>query len=333
MSEDFRQDLINAFRESLVSQLSYEQIDFAVRKLVQAMDSYEVTKRTTAVAVYDDTNARIIKRYLACLTVDGKSPKTIEQYRRAIVELVDVVQKPVTEMGQYDVRFYLAQKKDGGCSNRYLENIRSYIATFFQWMTDEELIPKNPCARVKPIKYVQEVRLAFSDTEIDRLRSACTTKKQRAIIELLLSSGVRCNELTTMLVKDIDLDKLTVLVRNGKGGKQRLTYINQVAAYHIRAYLNERSEMGEGLFYSKNHEPISNSGITYILNDLGKRAGVPDVHPHRFRRTFATKLFENGMGLPEIQRLLGHSNVNTTMTYVAVNDNKVRTSYDQCCVS
>lgn len=329
MQEDYRQKLMDTFRESLVAEFDTDQIEYATRKLMLALNDYEVTKRTTDVIVYDDANERIIKRYLACLVIDGKSEKTVAQYKRSVVALLDTVQKNITDITTNDIRYYLAVEKEKGVSNRTLENYRANLSAFFTWLNAEEIIPNNPCARIKPIKYANEVRKPFSDTDIDALRFACSSVKQRAILELLLSSGIRVNEMSTMLVSDIDFGAMTVLVRNGKGNKQRVTYINDVAAFYLRKYLAERNDDGPYLFYNKDHEPIATGGVRFILRDLGKKSGIDDVHPHRFRRTFATRLAKRGMIVQEIQKLLGHSNINTTLVYVYADDEHIKASYKQ----
>lgn len=329
MPEDYRQTLFDAFTESLVSEFSSEQIDFISRKFVSALADYEVVRRSTEVIPYDNENERILKRYFACLMIDGKSQKTIVAYRRSIADMLSVVQKNLKEIGTYDIRYYLAVKKENGVSNRTLENYRANMSAFFQWMASEEIIHKNPCERIKPIKYVDEVKEAFSPTEIDRLRFACKTVKQRAIIEVLLSSGLRVEELVSLELRDVNLETLAVHVRNGKGGKDRITYINDVATMHLKKYLGSRSEDGPFVFYSRNHQQYDTGGIRKLVRTLGEQAVVENVHPHRFRRTFATGLANRGMSIQEIQRLLGHSNVNTTLEYVCVDDSKVKSSYRQ----
>lgn len=208
------------------------------------------------------------------------------------------------------------------------ENERAVFSAFFQWMANEELIKKNPIATIKPIKCHQEIKKAFSDVEIDAIRSACKNLKERALVEFLLSTGVRVNEASNMRVQDINKETLAVHVVHGKGNKERITYTTAVAMKHLLAYVHSRTENGEQLFYNKNHQPLENGGIRKILKSIEDRAGVADVHPHRFRRTFATNLARRGMQLQDIKELMGHSNVNTTMTYISVDDSKVHTSYN-----
>ena len=323
---DYRMDIIREAEERLAAFLEQHEVHRVSDILAKVLSDYEVTERCTEIVIQDDANERILRRYLACLTIDGKSEKTIYQYGRSCRRLADAIGKPYTEMGVYDIRYYLACEKGRGVSNTTLENTRASLSAFFQWMALEEIIQKNPCASVKTIKVKKEVRQAFSDIEIDALRSACRTKKERALIEVLLATGIRVSELSEMDVADIDFSALTVHVKHGKGNKERLTYITAVAASRLCDYLNSRPD-GTALFYNKNHERLNSGGIRHILNMIAKRAGVDNVHPHRFRRTFATRLAARGMEIQEIQKLLGHSNINTTMQYVCIDDENVKAAY------
>ena len=198
-----------------------------------------------------------------------------------------------------------------------------------QWLANEELIPKNPCAVIKPIKCPDEERFPFSAVELDALKQACKNQKERAIVEILVSSGIRVSELSNMDVSDLDFSSLAVHVRQGKGGKDRTTFMTDVARLHIQKYLLTRTDNDTALFINKNRSRLKSGGIQFILKELGKRAEVSNVHPHRFRRTFATGLASRGMPIQEIQRLLGHSDINTTMTYVSTNSEKIKASYRQ----
>ena len=201
------------------------------------------------------------------------------------------------------------------------------IAAFFQWLLKEDHIAKNPCMNIPAIKYPDKVRLPFSTVEIDKLRFACSTTRERAIVELLLATGIRVSELTGLRVDDINFANMSVHVRNGKGAKERTVYMTDLARQHLQAYLMERKTISDGLFMTKFGEPIMPGGIRDMMRNLGKRAGVDNVHPHRFRRTFATGLANRGMDIQEIKKLLGHSDINTTMKYVYTSDEKAQASY------
>lgn len=326
---DAKTKLIQSLERKLLGRLSTDDISCVSEALTMALIDYDVTDRCTDIVVYDDINERLIKQYMACLYVDGKSEKTAYQYRRTCEKLSEAIGKPFPEVTVYDIRCYLACGKERGLSNRSAENLRANLSAFFQWMFKEDLIKKNPCLNVNPIKYEDVVRKPFSEIEIDKLRMACKSKKERAIVELLLSSGIRVSELTDLRIADINRNDRSVHVRCGKGGKGRVTYTTNVALRHLEEYWLARNDTGDMAFYNGHHEPLNPGGVRYILKQLGKRAKVGNVHPHRFRRTFATKMASRGMDIQGIKALLGHSSINTTMGYVYLDDSNVYASYQK----
>ena len=221
----------------------------------------------------------------------------------------------------------MAQKKLSGISNRTLDNVRSVLSAFYTWLECEEYIEKNPCRGIKPIKYKRELKSPFSDVEIDNLRNSCKKQKERAVIEFLLATGVRVSEFCSMDVPDIDFSNNKVRVREGKGGKERYTYINEIAKEHLKKYLDGRTD--GALFKTQLGDRYTKSGVQYLLHALAKRAGIDNVHPHRFRRTFATMLASRGMSVQEIKKLMGHSNINTTMLYITVLDADTQYAYNK----
>lgn len=324
---DYKQQLLLDVTGALVNKLDPADIEIVSDEMTIALSEYDVTKPTTELVVYEGFNEELLKRYKACLMLEGKSPKTIYAYERAIKKLFEALQKNFMDMTVTDLRCFLAYEKSRGVSNRTLDNTRVQISAFFTWLVEEELIMKNPCSPIGPIKYTKMVRLPFSSVEIDALRSACMTKKERALMEVLLASGVRVSELCSITLSDINFDTLAVTVREGKGAKQRVVYINDLACKHLVEYLSTRGVNGEYLFYNKWKKAMAPGGVRHILNKLGDRASVSNVHPHRFRRTFATGLANRGMEIQEIGKLLGHANLNTTLEYIHTSDEKVRASY------
>ena len=324
---DYRNEIIQAIEHSLITVLDENQLQTVADVATRILADYEITERCTEVALRDDVNERLLKRYAACLTIDGKSSRTIEQYTRTIQKLSDSIGRPFTEIGAYDVRYFLACEKQRGIANSTLENTRSNLSAFFSWLVTEDVLQKSPMAAINPIKCPTEIKLPFSDVETDALRGACKTLKERALVEILLSTGVRVDELSKMERTDVDLSTMTVLVKHGKGGKERTTYTNNVARQHLIKYLESRKDGMTYLFVNKNFQQITTDGIRYILSTIADRAGVDGVHPHRFRRTFATRLAARGMEIQEIQKLLGHSKVDTTLRYIAVDDTQIQASY------
>lgn len=327
--EDHKTRLTQDFIENLPPHFCTADLTLITESLTKVLASYDVKEQSTAVSIHDDKNDRFLKRYAACLSVDGKSKKTTKMYVQRLKAFSDFIGIPFDKVGTYDIRFYLASMKEKGVSGRTLENYRSYISAFYQWMSKEDIIVKNPCDKIPPIKYKEEVRSAFSDIEIDSLRSACKTERQRAMVEILLSSGVRVEELCNINLDDIDMANLSIRIREGKGSKERTVYITDVCAIHIRRYLLSRGgNASPCLFISeKKKERLTPGGARHILKRISKSAGVDNVHPHRFRRTFATNLSKRGMDIQTIARLMGHSNIQTTMVYVAMDESRVNNEY------
>ena len=329
---DNRENLIRRLRGRIGSVLDPDVANAILNIIVKELADYEVTERCTDLIVPDGANEKILKRYCACLRLDGKSEGTVYQYNRTLVRLSQSIPKPYTEMGVYDLRYFLAMEKERGLSGRTLETTRANLSAFFQWMTNEDMIQKNPCLNINKIKYTDECRLPFSDTEMDALRGACKTKKERAIIEMLASTGLRVSELVQLDVTDIDLNSNAVRVRHGKGDKERITYMTDVAKKHYQSYLYGRKEMHPAAITNRCGDRLTANGIRMILKKIGNRAGVENVHPHRFRRTFATGLANRGMDVQEVGKLLGHANINTTMVYVHTDDKAVKMSYSKYAV-
>lgn len=329
MSSDPRSSFVRGVEEKLAGVLSPSDLESVVHTIMTVLSDFEIADRCTEVAVCESENAKFLNRYCACMLVDGKSQRTIYQYRRQLIRIADSLQKNYRDMTAYDIRYYLACEKQRGLSNVSLENTRSYISAFFQWMFAEEIINKNPAAAVNTIKCPQEIKVPFTDVEIDAIRSACRSLKDRAIVEMLLSTGVRISELAQMDIEDIDFATLTVNVRHGKGDKARTTYTTKVAALHLKRYLQSRKDDSSILFLNVEKTRLLPNGFRHILGEIAKRAGLSDVHPHRFRRTFASGLAARGMDIQKIQRLLGHANINTTMRYIHVDDVQVKASYEQ----
>ena len=324
---DFRIDYLHEVELRLAS-LDPDTHDLVMAAITGVLDKYELSERSTEVVPYDTGNDSLLKTYAGTLLIDGKAKSTITGYIRELRKLARFIGgKDLKTTCTFDIRNYLAQEKVRGISGRSLENERSYISTFFQWLANEQYITVNPCAAISSIKYADEVKTPFSAVELDTLRSSCKTKKERAIIEVLASSGVRVSELTALDIEDIDFQKKSVRVRHGKGDKERYTYIDSVARNHLIKYLTEAGITSGALFPSKRKNRYTAGGIRTLLNVIAARAGVENVHPHRFRRTFATRLAARGMAIQEIQRLMGHTDINTTMTYIYMDDAQIVSSY------
>lgn len=326
-----KSDLIERIKLDLLDVIKdKDEYDNVVNIITIALGNYELSEICTELTTHDESNIMFIKKYIACLMIDGKSEKTMYQYSHELQRFYAAIGKSFVNIDTDDIRLYLALCKQKGLSNRSLATIRSYLFAFFEWMATEEIITKNPCIKIKPVKYNRETEKPFSSVEVDALRSACKNNRERALIETLLASGVRREELCDLEIRDVDFTEKSLVVRKGKGGKRRVTYLNDLAILYLKKYFAERGNLSpnEKVFVTQRGN-ISNSGLRYILKEIGERSGVENIHPHRFRRTFATSLVNRGMDVQEMQRLLGHVNINTTMCYVCVDDDRVRNSYNK----
>ena len=326
---DCRVQLLRNIKIELNKFLGDNVLEQSIDIITCLLRNYEINQRCTDIVPHQDVNGTLLKTYCACLMIGGKSPKTIIQYKYTIEKLSMAINKKFNEVSVFDIRMFLALEKQRGVSNRTLENTRANLSAFFQWMAKEEHIEKNPCANIDPIKYNDKEKFPFSVVEIDAIRFACNTLKERAIVEMLLATGLRVSELSDLKLLDIDLNNLSVHVRHGKGDKARIVYMNDLARQHLVEYIVNRNTDTEYVFINKKKKKLNAGGIRYILNMIGKRAQVDNVHPHRFRRTFVTSLVNRGMNINEVQKLMGHTNINTTMKYICITDSKVYASYKQ----
>ena len=325
---DCRNEFVNNLKCSMKWYLDQSNLDKVMANIIELLDPYELSERVTTLVPKDDINERIARNYMNCLALNGKSNNTIYMYLRQIARFNKFTgNKSFKDIRTFDIRGYLAQEKVNGLSSVSLENIRTSLNAFFRWLVDEEYIDKNPCGAIKPIKCHKEIKHPFSTVEQDALRNHCKDLKERAMIEVLLSSGVRVSELVGLDVADIDFNNKAVHIRHGKGDKERCTYINDLALNYLVKYLLDAQITVGPLFQNKSGKRYTTAGIRFILNQIASRANVQNVHPHRFRRTFATTLATRGMDIQDIQTLMGHIDINTTMVYVTSSDTKVNNSY------
>lgn len=311
--------------------LGKDEIETVIQCAIGALENYEMTEKTTDLTVrYADTNERILKRYIACLRLDGKSERTINIYAYSLKRFSEHIKKPFNEVNTNDIRMFLSLLMENR-KKSYVNTWKCYLSGFFRWMMQEEIIAKNPCEKIRDIKCVQEIRLPFSPVEIDKLRCSITGRnvlRDRAILETLLSSGVRCAELCSLTLDDIDEKERTLYVRCGKGGKGRTVFVSDVAMEYIKKYTNKRRDSDKHLFVGQ-RGGLGVSGIESMLKKLSKIAQVENVHPHRFRRTFATTMYRRGMDLEELRRLMGHTEVQTTIRYIYTDESRLKASYEK----
>lgn len=300
-----------------------------VRKIIndaaEAMTQYEVT-RLRPDGGRDETD-QLIDLFLNAKEIEGRSEKTIARYRYSLKRLHEAVNVPFSKMTVYNIRQYMSAEKSRGVSMNTLKGNAWCWNSCFSWLFNEGLIPNNPTANLGQIKVCKEEELPFSGEQVQLLKENAENECESAVIHFLLSTGCRISEACSVNRNDIDFVNLKLEVL-GKGNKYRTVYIDNVTAMMLNRYLATRDDIDPSLFYShRTNGRYSTGGIRAMLNRIGDRACVPNVHPHRFRRTLATNLVDRGMGIQEVASILGHVNIDTTMTYVKVNERNAENSY------
>lgn len=275
------------------------------------------------------TNVELFNLFISAKKVEGCSNKSIKLYRSIIINFVKSIEVKFNDITTDDIRGYINNYEETNkISKISLDNIRRVLSSLFSWLFDEEYIQRNPMRRIHKIKTPKIVKQAFTDEDITLLKDNCTTIRDLAIVDLLVSSGIRVSELVNLKIQDIDFDNQECIVM-GKGSKERKVYFDSITKIHLKSYLESRPDDNESLFVSliRPHFKLQVSGVESMLKKLANRAKVEFVYPHRFRRTLATKAIDKGMPIEQVQALLGHSKIDTTLMYAIVSQNNVRTSY------
>lgn len=275
------------------------------------------------------SNNNLLQLFITAKQVEGCSSKTIRYYQRTIENLFNAIKESVTQLTTDDLRSYLANyQSEKDCSKANLDNIRRILSSFFAWLEQEEYIIKNPIRRIKKIKTEQNVKETYTDEHLEIMRDNCENLRDLAIIDLLASTGMRVGELVQLNRSDIDFENRECVVF-GKGKKERPVYFDARTKIHLRNYLNDRKDSHPALFVTLvgKAQRLGIAGVEIRLRKLGDKLGIQKVHPHKFRRTLATKAIDKGMPIEQVQKLLGHSKIDTTLAYAMVNQNNVKHSH------
>ncbi len=323
-----------------------------ISELVILLNDYDVQKRATEVALRTDGNGELVKRFLMAKLVEGRSDRTVEYYGMELRSILDKIGKPVEEVTTNDVRYYMAVRdRRDHVSAVTRDNERRCLRSFYAWLVDEGLVARNPMARLDVIKGRKEKKKAFTEMEVERMRDACKGEKEKAVFELLLSTGCRVSELAGMKLQDVEGNHVRVL---GKGNKVRNCYLNAKAQVALMNYMDKRED-GNGYLFAGRAErqagkrvaaedwwkhaecvdqgkPTTASAIESMVRNLGKRAGVPNAHPHRFRRTCATMALRRGMPLELVSKMLGHDSIGTTQVYLDMTEGELESAHGKYVV-
>mgnify|MGYP002729085027 FL=1 len=306
--------LNNEQKEKLREVLSYTFFNIEVTNIKD-----ELTEDTTDYA----------KLFISAKRIEGCSERTLNYYETTINNMIESINKKVNCIETEDLRNYLSEyQSKNNCSKVTIDNVRRILSSFFAWLEDEDYIVKSPVRRIHKVKATQTVKETYTDEELEEMRDACIEIRDLAMIDFLSSTGVRVGELVNLDKVDVNMQERSCVVL-GKGGKEREVYFDARTKIHLQNYLNTRTDENSALFVSllKPYERLKISGVEIRLRELGRKTNIKKVHPHKFRRTMATKAIDKGMPIEQVQVLLGHRKIDTTLQYAMVNQNNVRNSH------
>lgn len=324
-----KNELINSILDAMCPCLNSDQMHRLKTALHMAMYDYSVSKKETEIIVRQPDGYAYLDKFLLSKSSAGLSSRTLDNYRLTITMFLDAVRKPLTELTDDDFIYYLERYRQiRQVSFSRVKNMQSALSSFFSWLHKKRYIPSNPVAQLDSIKLPKTIKKPFSDEDRELLKIQCNQLRDLALMEFLYSTGVRVSELTSLNRSDINFNSNDVTVF-GKGSKERETYITPSAGIYLKMYLDSRTDDNPALFVSL-HRPyrrLSKNGVERMLRELGRRTGIKNVHPHRFRRTMATNALNRGMPIEQVSRLLGHAKLDTTQIYCSVSQENVRMSH------
>lgn len=321
-----KKKVIKEIEQKMASILNNEQKEKLKEVLLYTFYNIEVTSIKDEL-VEDTTD--YAKMFIAAKRIEGCSERTLNYYETTIKTMVDKLSKKVNSIETEDLRNYLSEyQAKNNCSKVTIDNVRRILSSFFAWLEDEDYIMKSPVRRIHKVKATQTVKETYTDEELEEMRDACVEIRDLAMVDFLASTGVRVGELVNLDRVDIDMQERSCVVL-GKGGKEREVYFDARTKIHLQNYLNSRTDNNPALFVSllRPYDRLKISGVEIRLRELGKRINIKKIHPHKFRRTMATKAIDKGMPIEQVQVLLGHRKIDTTLQYAMVNQNNVRNSH------
>lgn len=274
------------------------------------------------------SNHQYLQLFLDAKQIEGCSSRTIQYYQSSVERMLQRIKTPIRKICTEEIRRYLVEYQSiNNCSKVTVDNIRRNISSFFSWLEKEDYILKSPMRRIHKIKTKQQV---ISDEVIELLRDGCECIRDLAMIDLLYSTGIRVGELVNLNIDDIDFEERECVVF-GKGDKERKVYFDAKAKLHLQEYLRQRNDNNPALFVTLDnpHDRLKISGVEIRIRSLGRKLNLEKIHPHKFRRTMATRAIDKGMPIEQVQKILGHSQIDTTMQYAIVNQTNVKTSHQK----
>lgn len=323
-----KQELIQEVLQGMQFALNNEQLQILQGVLGSVLSRYSLSLAENADGD-EANNAMILKRFLDAKHLEGCSDKTINYYKSTVEKTLESIGKPIRAITTEDLRGYLAEYQgDDRISKVTLDNVRRILSSFFGWLEDEDFIVKSPIRRIHKVKTPNVVKTALNDEELEILRDSCDNLRDIALLDFLVSTGVRVGELVGLNKDDINFNERECIVF-GKGDKERMVYFDARTKLHLEKYLESRDDDNPALFVSlhKPHNRLTRGGVESFMRKLGEKAEVKGIHPHKMRRTLATMAIDKGMPIEQVQALLGHARIDTTLKYAMVKQSNVKQSH------
>lgn len=322
-----KQNLMTEVMQQMLPYLDNTQLKQLRQVMEHTLFHYEVT--SVEVKLEENDSKELITMFIAAKRIEGCSEKTLKYYQATIDAMVASLGKNARHILTEDLRSYLTEYQSKKRLSRVtIDNIRRILSSFFSWLEDEDYIIKSPVRRIHKVKTINNIKETYSDEDLEKMRDNCEELRDLAMIDMLASTGMRVGEMVLLNRDDIDFAERECVVF-GKGDKERIVYFDARAKLHLQEYLDSREDDNPALFVSLRmpHERIQIGGIEHRFREMGKRLNIPKVHPHKFRRTLATMAIDKGMPVEQLQRLLGHQRIDTTLQYAMVKQSNVKLAH------
>lgn len=324
-----QQQLITEIMQSMLLHLNNAQMEQLQKVLQHTLYNVEITIVDAAKDTSSDTNQDLTERFISAKRIEGCSEKSLTYYRKTIEKMLSAVEKSIKYIETDDLRRYLTEyQKNGNLSRVTVDNVRRILSSFFSWLEDEDYIIKSPVRRIHKVKTAKTVKDTYTDENLETMRDNCENLRDLAMIDILASTGMRVGELVLLNRADINFEERECVVF-GKGSKERVVYFDARTKIHLQNYLNSRTDDNPALFVSLRapYDRLQIGGVEVRLREIGKLLGISKVHPHKFRRTLATVAIDKGMPIEQLQQLLGHQRIDTTLQYAMVKQSNVKAAH------
>ena len=325
-----KEEFVNDVLRDMLGYLDNGQAEQLRRVLNHNLSGFELQRNENCVSEdFIEENQRLTNAFLSAKRIEGCSEKSLTYYSKTIEAMSEKIGKAITHITTNDLRSYLTDYQlEKKSSKVTIDNIRRILSSFFSWLEDEDYILKSPVRRIHKVKTATTIKETYTDEALETMRDNCDTLRDLALIDMLASTGMRVGELVLLNRDDINFEERECVVF-GKGSKERMVYFDARTKIHLQNYLAQRTDSNNALFVSLKapYERLQIGGVETRLRELGKRLSLPRVHPHKFRRTLATMAIDKGMPVEQLQRLLGHQRIDTTLQYAMVKQSNVKIAH------